>query len=92
VVRRRQAEEGYVELHAGGPYHADPRHQAVKEAIRELPDVYRVAVTLRHMEGMSYEEIAEVLQIGVSAAKMRVKRGVDALMERLNPRATGEPA
>lgn len=87
--RRRRLEEEYVEEHPGRTYHTDPRHKAVKEAIRELPDAYRVAVTLRHIEGMSYEEIAEVLGIGVSAAKMRVKRGVDRLMERLGPHAMG---
>jgi len=49
----------------------------------QLPVKFRIAVTLRHIEGYSYEEIARMLRVGVSAAKMRVKRGLDALEQGL---------
>jgi DNA-directed RNA polymerase specialized sigma24 family protein len=38
---------------------------------------------MKHMEAMSYETIAEILGIGISAAKMRVARGRDELVRLL---------
>ncbi|PLX44130.1 MAG: RNA polymerase subunit sigma, partial [Deltaproteobacteria bacterium] len=43
----------------------------------------------KHVEGLTYEEISEVLGIGVSAAKMRVKRARDMLVELLGPSLAG---
>jgi RNA polymerase sigma-70 factor (ECF subfamily) len=48
-----------------------------------VPDSLRAALVLKHMEGMSYEEVARTLGIGVSAAKMRVARGRDELVRLL---------
>jgi DNA-directed RNA polymerase specialized sigma24 family protein len=39
-----------------------------------------VPLVLKYMEGLSYEEIASVLKIGVGAAKMRVLRGRSRLL------------
>ncbi len=84
-ARRQLAEESYVEMNPGRTYHSDPRHLAVRDALKGMRESYRTPLTLRHMEGLSYEEIAQVLGIGVSAAKMRVKRGTDELKKLLNP-------
>ena len=43
--------------------------QAVDEAIATLPDTQRMAVVLRRYEQLSYEEIADVLKLSVSAVK-----------------------
>ena len=85
TVRRQQVEESYLEMNPGRTYRTDPRHIAVRDALKGLRESYRTPLTLRHMEGLSYEEIAQVLGIGVSAAKMRVKRGTDELKAQLNP-------
>jgi RNA polymerase sigma-70 factor (ECF subfamily) len=45
----------------------------------EVPEHYRMAVVLRYNDGLSYEEISQMLGITVSGAKMRVKRGLDKL-------------
>lgn len=51
----------------------DERAQ-VTAALDALPDTLRVPLVLREVDGLAYEEIAETLGIGLSAAKMRVKR------------------
>ena len=42
----------------------------------------RIPLILRDLDGLSYQAIAEELGIGLSAAKMRVKRGREAFRER----------
>jgi RNA polymerase sigma-70 factor, ECF subfamily len=67
---------------------------AVRKALGELPDVYRSAVILRDLEGLSYEEVAEVLETSVATVKTRILRGRRILRKLLDPllRAPGAPA
>lgn len=67
---------------------------AVRSALAQLPDVYRSAVILRDLEGLSYEEVAEVLETSVATVKTRILRGRRALRELLDPflHAPGAPA
>ncbi|HEV2689057.1 MAG TPA: sigma-70 family RNA polymerase sigma factor [Bryobacteraceae bacterium] len=62
--------------------HAEVR-EAVEQALRHVPEPYRTALILRDLEEMSYEEIAEVLQISLGTVKSRITRGRDALRKRL---------
>jgi RNA polymerase sigma-70 factor, ECF subfamily len=55
----------------------------VEEALAHVPEPYRTAVILRDLEDMSYEEIAEVLQISLGTVKSRITRGRDALRRKL---------
>ncbi len=48
--------------------------EAVEHALSELSDTQRVPLVMHDMDGMSYSEIAQALDIGVSAAKMRIQR------------------
>ena len=90
IMRRRRAEEAYLERNPGRSYHDDPGHRAFRAALSRLPDTLRVPLALRHIEGLSYDEIAAVLGIGASAAKMRVSRGKQQLTEWLGPSVEGE--
>ncbi|HKW88567.1 MAG TPA: sigma-70 family RNA polymerase sigma factor [Candidatus Acidoferrales bacterium] len=56
---------------------------AVRGALKDLPEAYRSAVLLRDLEGLSYEEVAEVLEISVATVKTRILRGRRALKESL---------
>jgi len=53
-------------------------------ALHNIPEKLRVPLFLKHVEGFSYKEISSILKIGTSAAKMRVKRGRDQLVENLS--------
>lgn len=50
-------------------------HESVADAIQELPEEFREAVLLRDLNGLSYEEIAKVLNCPVGTVKSRVNRG-----------------
>jgi RNA polymerase sigma-70 factor (ECF subfamily) len=52
-------------------------------AIAKLPESLREAFVLKHVEGRSYEEIAEMLDTSVPALKMRVHRAREALKDAL---------
>lgn len=52
----------------------------------KLTDELREAFLLKHLEGLSYQEIAEVTDVSVSALKMRVMRARDVLREELTRR------
>ncbi|HKT47836.1 MAG TPA: sigma-70 family RNA polymerase sigma factor [Candidatus Acidoferrales bacterium] len=66
---------------------------AVQAALQQIPDVFRTAVILRDLEGLSYEEVAEVLECSVGTVKSRILRGRRALRDLLEPLlAEREPA
>ena len=59
--------------------------QAVADALGTLPEAQREAFLLKHVEGHSYEEMAEIMGSSVSALKMRVMRARESLQEALRP-------
>lgn len=63
--------------------------QVVQRALQSVPEVFRSAVILRDLEGMSYEEVAEVLNVSVGTVKSRILRGRRMLREILEPMLRG---
>jgi RNA polymerase sigma-70 factor (ECF subfamily) len=58
---------------------------AVQGALQQVAEVFRSAVILRDLEGLSYDEVAEVLDCSVGTVKSRILRGRRALKEILEP-------
>ena len=63
--------------------------EVVHAALGRVPSVFRSAVILRDLEGMTYEEVAEVLEVSVGTVKSRILRGRRALREALTPLLDG---
>jgi RNA polymerase sigma-70 factor, ECF subfamily len=63
---------------------------AVASALARLPAAQREAFLLKHVEGLSYEEMAEILDASVSALKMRVLRARESLQEQLRGATAAE--
>jgi len=61
------------------------RERAVREALDEIPDRQRMAIVLRHFEGMSYTEMAEVLETSEKGIEGLLGRGRAALLQELGP-------
>ncbi|HXF42197.1 MAG TPA: sigma-70 family RNA polymerase sigma factor [Pyrinomonadaceae bacterium] len=59
------------------------RETAVLKALEKLPDIYREAVVLCDIEGLSYEEIAITLEINLGTVKSRISRGREELRRQL---------
>lgn len=57
----------------------------VQNALQQVPEKFRTAVVLRDLEGMSYEEVAEVLDCNIGSVKSRILRGRRALKEIIEP-------
>jgi RNA polymerase sigma-70 factor (ECF subfamily) len=58
----------------------------VRRAVADLAEPYRAVVVLREIEGLSYEEIAEVLGIAEGTVKSRLRRGRETLKRKLAAR------
>jgi RNA polymerase sigma-70 factor, ECF subfamily len=61
------------------------RNDAVRLAISTLPDYQRAMIVLYHTEGLSYEEISEVLDLNIGTVKSRLNRARLTLREKLQP-------
>jgi len=62
----------------------DPRLEQVRRAIVDLPEPQREALSLRLAQRLSYEEIADVLEIPVGTVRSRLHNAIKNLRERLN--------
>jgi len=68
------------------PPAVDPRVEDLNEVLMQIPVKLRAPLVMKHMEGYSYQEIAQTLGISLSAAKMRVVRAREEVVRRLDHR------
>lgn len=61
----------------------DERSKVIAKAIVTLPTKYRVPIILRDIEGKTYDEIAEILDLGLGTTKSRISRARGLLKEKL---------
>jgi len=55
----------------------------IEQALQQVNPSFRAALVLREMEGLSYEEISEILDVSLGTVKSRILRGRDALRKLL---------
>ncbi|MCB1610136.1 MAG: RNA polymerase sigma factor RpoE [Xanthomonadales bacterium] len=67
--------------------HATPEHELLRQemertvvsTVEALPEEIRLALTLREVDGLSYEEIAQVMECPIGTVRSRIFRGRDAV-------------
>ena len=65
------------------PMDVADRQKSVQRALAELSDEFRTALVLKEMDGMSYEEIADVLEIPLGTVRSRIHRARLELRDKL---------
>jgi RNA polymerase sigma-70 factor (ECF subfamily) len=63
--------------------------RAVTSAVDKLPEELRQAITLREVDGLSYEEIAQVMNCPIGTVRSRIFRARDAIDQNLRPLLDG---
>ena len=61
----------------------DEKSRVIGRAIAALPEKYRAPIVLREIEGKTYDEIAEILELGLGTTKSRISRARGLLKEKL---------
>ena len=88
LLKKRRVEVSLDDL----PEHAQPQsdsaeaawtRMAIWEALRQIPPLWRIVLTLRHQEDLSYEDIAHVMDLPVGTVKTYLFRGRRLLREKL---------
>jgi len=59
--------------------------KTIREAVEALPEDLRTAITLREMEGLSYEEIAQAMDCPIGTVRSRIFRAREAIDKKLKP-------
>jgi len=84
--RARTAKEAVDAAAPGAAAEPAERRELTDRVLRELsrlPEVYRVALTLRFLEGMEYEDMAEVLEVSAVTLRSHVARGRQMIRRQL---------
>ena len=59
-------------------------HDHLKQAMRELPEAFQKTIAMRELQGLSYEEIANITGVSLGTVKSRIARARQRLQEKLN--------
>ena len=87
IIRKREGSEAYQEHTVQSTPEHDTLHQdaelseLVQEVISKLKTEDREIIVMKFISGLTIQEIADVLEIGLSAAKMRLYRALDVFKE-----------
>jgi RNA polymerase sigma-70 factor, ECF subfamily len=83
-----QFDSGSQLREAGTPEHELMRQEierTVMQTVEALPEELRTAITLREVDGLSYEEIAEAMDCPIGTVRSRIFRARDAIDQKLRP-------
>jgi RNA polymerase sigma-70 factor (ECF subfamily) len=67
-------------------------YDQLQTAIADLPEVFRTTIVLREIEGMAYEEIAEITGVNLGTVKSRIARARNRLQDQLQEYLDGRKA
>lgn len=97
ILQEGEEEDGVYPVQLPGPEDRNPEQvvwgaqlsERFHAALGELPEGHRAAFVLNRGDGLSYEEVADVLGITVQAVKTRIFRAREMLLSRLSSDVTG---
>lgn len=72
------------------PLEQSETQQIVQDALAALPDEFRTVLVLKEMEGLRYEEIAEVVGVPIGTVRSRIHRGRSELRQKLRVALKGQ--
>ena len=92
ILSEGEAEDGVYPVQLPGPDDRNPEQvvweaqltERFRTALGELPEGHRAAFVLNRGDGLSYEEVAQVLGVTVQAVKTRIFRAREMLLSRLS--------
>jgi RNA polymerase sigma-70 factor (ECF subfamily) len=89
-LAKKEEGEKEIQIEDGKPNPEDLMHKsevqkAVNQALASIPVLYRSALIMWHVEGLSYEEISESLDLPLGTVKARIHRGRELLQQKLRP-------
>lgn len=90
-IDARDAEQysGADKLHESGTpdkeMEKDDVHNAIIRAIEELPNDLRIAITLREIEGFTYDQISEAMECPIGTVRSRIFRAREAIEAKVSP-------
>jgi RNA polymerase sigma-70 factor, ECF subfamily len=92
LMRKRRKQVAVAELDEGmvGASEPDVEEGWLLARLRALPDELRVPLVLRDIEGLSNQEVADVLELSLAAAKSRIHRARMRIRAELEARAASE--
>jgi RNA polymerase sigma-70 factor, ECF subfamily len=67
-------------------------HDHLRQAMAELPDVFQKTIAMRELQGLSYEEIADITGVSLGTVKSRIARARQRLQEKLKGYLNAEAA
>jgi len=97
-LARRPGQDSVEQAMESGRQPVDPqaaseastvRNRSLAQALAKLPDKQRIAVSLYYFEELSYEEIAEAMEMNLNTVRTQIRRGKLALAELLDHEALG---
>jgi RNA polymerase sigma-70 factor, ECF subfamily len=77
--RRQRESELNFEPAAPGPEESFVAREEINQALQQIPANFRTALILRHMEELSYQEMANILKLPLGTVKTNLRRGRAAL-------------
>src|SRR5688500_2498838 len=82
--RRMVRDELELDRASGDPHERSGELEDIQRALDRLDPDQKEAFILKHVEELSYDEMADLTGVSVSALKMRVKRGCERLRQLLD--------
>ena len=85
TIKREFADSSFL---PDKPLLSKEKNKIIEDAIKSLPEKYKISIILRHNDDRSYDEISEILNIPLGTVKARIFRAREMLKKKLKDKIT----